>query len=170
MNPKNMVSGEITAENKARVLALVAEIRTLLPLISLSKEQRKALARVSDEIVEGSMGVAAAAEKYPGLVPSELCSPAEMRRDHAVAESLKDIDTAVQGLADDIKSTKLGARSDISRAGSFGYGILYAVRDTKEGLGALIEKLRSVFVKRSQGAEATPEATTNAPENADTKI
>jgi hypothetical protein len=168
MNPKNMVSGEITAENKARVLALVAEIRTLMPpLISLSKEQRKALARVSDEIVEGSMGVAAAAEKYPGLVPAELCSPVEMRRDHAVSASLKEIGEAVQGLADDIKSTNLGARSDVSRAGSFGYGILYAVRDTKEGLGVLIEKLRSVFVKRSQGTETTEATTTPEKTNTD---
>lgn len=157
MNPKNMVSGEVTAENKARVLALVAEIRTLLPpLVSLSKEQRKALARVSDEVLVGCMGVADAAEKFPGLVPSELCDPAEMRRDNAVASSMKEIEASVKSLADDISSTNLGARSDVSRAGSVGYAILYAVRHTKEGLGALVEKLHNVFAKRGQRAEAQP--------------
>lgn len=164
MDPKNMVSGEISAENKARVLMLIAEIRTLIPpLISLSKEQRKGLARVSDEVLNGCLGVAEAAEKFPGLVPSELCDAAEMRRDYAVSASLTEIDVALQRLSNDVSSTNLGARSDISRAGSVGYGILYAVRNTKEGLGALVEKLRSVFLKRGQRTDATPEPTTPSP-------
>lgn len=94
MNPKNMVSGEVTAENKARVLALVVEISTLLPpLISLSKGSARRWPASVMTCWWAAWALRMRRKSFRGLC-RPLCDPAEMRRDNAVASSMKEIEAS----------------------------------------------------------------------------
>jgi hypothetical protein len=110
---QNLISSTLTAQAVTDILAAVATIRTKLPfLISLSPEERKRLANITEE----SQGVVLAAlnfaAQHPEAIPATF-NLAEFNKDGALLSPLQQVTSAISQLDRDADDTLRALHSDL---------------------------------------------------------
>jgi len=151
----NLISAELSPEKAQDLIARLRAIQAELPfLISLTKEERKRLAKPSDEAFTASASVVQIAQSFPDHFPPSILDAAELHRDHELAQQLADVHDAARALARGLEDTLLAARSDTYRVALQGYAIIKTIENKLPGVAALIQGLRQTLDRRARRPQA----------------
>jgi hypothetical protein len=152
---ENLVSAELSAEDRQAVLDAIALVREKLPfLIALSPEDRKALPKMGDKgrgFVVKSLEIA---KQNPDILVRSF-DVDEFAKDLALADALSPVLLAVQSLHEMIDDTLLAVGSDAYLAALEVYGA--AKRAKAPGFDELAASMGRRF-KRTRSTPSTPAA------------
>ncbi len=160
----NRVSAEITAANKAVIMAKFTELKALMPfLINLTKTERIQLPKLGS----ASLGFDEQCTSYmataPNLIPPFVVV-AEVTKDRALRLALADVLREARKLCEMVDDTLLLVGSEIWMADiSFYQTVKQAARRDVPGADAIYDDLKQRFPGVSGDPEEEPEPTPPTP-------
>lgn len=144
----NYVSAELSVKKQQELLSQLQNIRQALSfLVLFSPEERRSLAKPSDEALETSSQILQLIEQNPKHFPKELVDREELLRDLALIEMLIPLRDAAEQLAQALDDTLLAARSDSYRALLKAYSLAQLLQHELPGVAASIDPLKTVLEK-----------------------
>jgi hypothetical protein len=154
----NRISAELTAPNKASILAKINEIKALLPfLLNLTVEEKSSLPKMAT--FRDGMDEAFSMEMManPGLVPS-FVNMTELGKDRALRSALRDIFQQLGPLCEGVDDTLTAAGVDTYLAYlSFYNNVKQAAKRNVPGANTIYDNLKRFFPRTGTGA--TPPVT-----------
>ena len=149
---QNLVSMTVTKETQATILALIAQIRQLLPgLLSLSVDQRRSLQLFGPASQSyGRLALVTIAQNLH-LLPRGIDVEAAFA-DLEARDNLVPILTAVQQLVEEIDDTVAALGSDVMVVANQSYGVIKGA-DGDAGLDEAARELSMRHRKRSKKSE-----------------
>lgn len=158
---QNLISLHLSAEDYAKFDGLLSELETLLtPLIDLTADERRALARMGEKSEVFCRQTLSVMSQNRKLIPEEVML-AEAENDLQQFDALRPRYNRLLQLVGRCEDSVTALGSDVMSTALEGYALMRVL-----GRGAGLEELRSTlgtrFAKRSNAARITPPASTPA--------
>ncbi|RTL30199.1 MAG: hypothetical protein EKK47_11825 [Burkholderiales bacterium] len=150
---QNLISLNLSDADYAEIDTALSTLETKLAgLITLSKDERRALAKMGDKSEAFCRQTLLVLTQNPGLVPPSL-DVAEAQRDLANLDALRSRTTRLRQLLGRVEDSEMALGSDVMSTALEGYAVL-KVMGKGSGLEALRKSMSMRFARNSQGVAA----------------
>jgi len=146
---QNLISAELSAENLATINQSLTAAAALLPfLITLTSEEKQAIAKLGNALRPLVDKAAAAAVQYPQIL-SGTFNREEFLRDHALLQKLEPVAAVLNPLQSALEDTLMAVGSDTLVAALEVYAAVQSNKAKVPGLDTLADEMK-VFFPRSR--------------------
>jgi hypothetical protein len=142
----NYISAELTAENQAKALELLAQLRALFPFgIKLTTDQKKAMAKVDDARLPFVEKALQFGKQEPRVVPP-FTEVNEYTRDIGLYRTLGPVENEILSLAEMISDTRIAAGADAFQSALSIYNSSKgAAKNNVPGTQTIVDELGKLF-------------------------
>lgn len=153
--PYQDISAELSAADVQAIKDAVALIREKLPFLqTLTGQDRVRLYKMGPQRLAWVDECLTAARNHPEVLPPTF-KVAEFEKDYALAGTLAEVRSVLDGLAADVDDTTMGVGSEAARAASDVMGYIDAAAGTNPGLRTAAQSLHTFF-QRANAASTKP--------------
>ncbi|MBI3220894.1 MAG: hypothetical protein HYZ44_15370 [Bacteroidetes bacterium] len=150
---KTSISATLTQANIDAVKAAIVAIGAQVPfLISLSKQERRALTKVGPKSIDFVQEAHNASVNFPNILPP-VFDKVEYAKDTALYKSLNEIKLLINSLNEKIESTHMAVGAESMNASLVVYKMVHSASKTTPGLESVYAELRQRF--KNQGKKAS---------------
>ncbi len=159
----NLVSAELSDENRKRALELIAELKSLFPFgVTISNEEKKTMPKMDDgrqPFVEKALMYG---KQEPSIVPPYV-DINELSKDFVLNKSMSEIEKAINSLAELISDTRVVAGSEAYVAALSIYNSAKgASKSGISGARTIVDDLKKLFENQGRKESAAASAEVKA--------
>lgn len=147
----NYISAELTAENQAKALELLGQLKALLPFgIKLTTDQKKVMAKVDDARLPFVEKAFQFGKQEARIVPPFTVLD-EYSRDLELYRALGPIENEIHSLAEMISDTRMAAGADAFQSALSIYNSSKgAAKNNIPGTQTIVDELGKLFASKSK--------------------
>jgi hypothetical protein len=152
MSRNNLISAELSPEQKNEVLKCLNEAQNILSfLINISAAEKKRLAKMGTRSVGFVDDCIMTFDEFAPLLPNNL-DRAELKRDRLLQEDLMAISVKVSALHESIQDSLAALNSDLMTACNDGYAILQRSSMRDNAVKMALERISKRYSRRARPA------------------